>query len=222
MTVDFTLSPRPLNSAMQRLQDFGEPMRFRRKETLWSAGEPAQGVFLVTSGCVKLHRANGTRRVTLDLAHRGELLGLDGSQAGQERSCSATALSLVKGVFVDAARLRGLAIQHPEIWDLLLGATRERATHFAQDLEELATMSVEQRLAKRLLDIGSSVGLADARGVFIPLRLTRVELSEMAWCRSETVIRLLTKWDELGWVKTQREGIVLCSLEGLESLLKQG
>ena len=83
-------------------------------------------------------------------------------------------------------------------------------------------MSVEQRLAKRLLDIGSSVGLADARGVFIPLRLTRVELSEMAWCRSETVIRLMTKWDELGWVKTQREGIVLCSLEGLESLLKQG
>ncbi|MFT5586538.1 MAG: CRP-like cAMP-binding protein, partial [Cognaticolwellia sp.] len=94
-----------------------------------------------------------------------------------------------------------------------------RALHFAQDLEELATMSVEQRRAKRLLYIGSSVGLADARGVLVPLRLTRIELSEMAWCRSDTVIRLMTRWDELGRVKTQREGIVLCSLQGRGSLL---
>lgn len=105
------------------------------------------------------------------------------------RSCSATALNLVKGVFIDSHRLVGLANKHPEVWPSLLSSTRDRATHFAQDLEELATLSVEQRLAKRLLDIAASVGLADARGVFIPLRMTRVELSEMAWCRSETVIR---------------------------------
>lgn len=135
------------------------------------------------------------------------------------RSCSAKAPSRVKGVAVDAERLRGLALQHSEIWELLLSATRERALHFAQDLEELATMSVEQRRAKRLLYIGSSVGLADARGVLVPLRLTRIELSEMAWCRSDTVIRLMTRWDELGRVKTQREGIVLCSLQGRGSLL---
>lgn len=219
MTVDFNLAPRPLSPGMQLLRDFGEPRRFRRKQALWEMGEPAEGVFLVTSGCVKLHRVNGGRRVTLDLAHRGELLGLDGSQPGMTRSCSATALNLVKGVFVDSERLVQLAGQHGEIWPLLLSSTRDRATHFAQDLEELATLSVEQRLAKRLLDIASSVGLADARGVFIPLRMTRVELSEMAWCRSETVIRLMTKWTDNGWVQTQREGIVLRSVDGLASLL---
>lgn len=50
MTVDFHLAPPPLSPSMQLILDFGEPRRFRRKQMLWEMGEPAEGVFLVTSG----------------------------------------------------------------------------------------------------------------------------------------------------------------------------
>ena len=131
------------------------------------------------------------------------------------------ALSSIRGVFVDGACMRELASKQPRVMDLLLGTQVRRNQTFAKDLEDLATLSVEQRLATRLLTIGNSIGLPDARGVFIPLRLTRVELSEMAWCRSETVIRLMTRWQEQGLVCTQREGIILREPEQLK-VLAQG
>jgi CRP/FNR family transcriptional regulator len=53
------------------------------------------------------------------------------------------------------------------------------------------------------------VGLKDARGTFVPLRLSRGDLADMVGCRVETTIRVMTRWQREGVVETQREGLVI-------------
>jgi CRP-like cAMP-binding protein len=67
-----------------------------------------------------------------------------------------------------------------------------------------------------LLRIGEQVGLQDARGTFVPVKLSRGDLADMVGCRVETTIRVMTRWQRQGVLETQREGIVLKDVDQLE------
>jgi CRP/FNR family transcriptional regulator len=81
--------------------------------------------------------------------------------------------------------------------------------NFTQRLDDIGHGQVENRLARVLLRIGDEVGLKDARGTFVPLRLSRGDLADMVGCRVETTIRVMTRWQREGVVETQREGLVI-------------
>lgn len=79
----------------------------------------------------------------------------------------------------------------------------------------LSAGSVPARLARLLCWLSWRMGIRDARGIFVPLRLTRRDLSGMVGCRVETTIRILGQWVRQGLLSILREGIVVCKPEEL-------
>lgn len=187
-----------------------ESVRFKRGEVLWEQGQPADSLLVVCVGALKLTRTwQGDREPIVGLAHRGHLLGEETALPGGRRTATVTALGAGKGLRVNQEELQRLLRRTPKLYESLLGRSCARLEEFSQRMEELNHGSVEERLARVLLRIGHEVGLSDARGLFVPLRLTRGDLADMVGCRVETTIRIMTRWQREGKVETHREGLIL-------------
>ena len=200
------------------LLQHGDAFRFQKGEVLWRAGQRADRLIGLCTGAVKLVDEWGDGRAPiLDLVFRGGLAGEAAAVAGGVRSCTAVALTSGKGVAIPAARLELLLAQQPDLSEIVLRSTLRRQRTFVQRLDELQQGAVEDRLARVLLRLGDRVGLRDARGTFLPVRLSRGDLAELVGCRVETAIRVMTRWQRQGVVETQREGIVLMDLDRLRA-----
>jgi CRP/FNR family transcriptional regulator, nitrogen oxide reductase regulator len=204
-----------INSA---LLQHGDPIRFRRGEVLWSQDTPATRLVGVCTRGIKLVREwPGGRMPIMDLVFRGGVVGEVAALPGGQTVGTAIALSSGKGIQIPADRLQRLLVQRPDLQGVVLGLALQRQQVFSQRLDELGNGAVQDRLARVLLRIGDEVGLKDARGLFIPLKLSRGDLSEMVGCRVETAIRVMTRWQRDGIVETRREGLILRDRDRLEA-----
>lgn len=209
---------RPLSTA-DRLRQVGERFRFRRREVLWTAGSPADHLILIGSGAVKLVRplVHG-RPGILDLIAPAELVGEEAAVFGGLYHNDCQAVVGGHGWRIDCIDLQRMARQDPSLLGDLLDLSLTRTARFSERLRDFLDGEVEQRLARVLVRLGEEQGLIDARGTFVPLPLTRKELSEMVGCRSETAIRTMSRWTRDGWIQVQKEGIVLRDVRSLTGL----
>jgi CRP/FNR family cyclic AMP-dependent transcriptional regulator len=201
------------------LQDAGEPIRFKKGRLFWRHGEACDGLIVVRTGAVKVFRqSNEGRPLSLELVLRGGVVGEEAALPGARRMASVQAVTPGRALYLSHARLRGLLADDPDVLATLFEVHSARADRTFTRLEELAEVPVEGRVARLISRLANEVGLPDARGTFVPLKLSRVEIAQLASCRSETVIRLMTRWKEAGLVITQREGLVITEPEQLAAL----
>lgn len=195
----------------------GDVVRFRKGDVLWSQDTPATRLIGLCTGAVKLVREwEGGRAPVMSLVFRGGVAGEMAALPQGQYADTAVAIVSGKAVQLPADRLQRLLSQRTDLSSLVLGFALERQHNFAKRLDELGNGAVEDRLARVLLRIGKEVGLKDARGVFVPLKLSRGDLAEMVGCRVETAIRIMTRWQRAGVVETRREGLVLRDVDKLE------
>jgi len=200
------------------LMRYGEPFRFRRGEVLWEQGGAATDMLAICVGTVKLTRDNPRGRdFVLGLAGRGEVVGEESALGRSRRGTHCVALSAGRAVRITRARLQSVLIERPELYQRLLGLACERFDALGSRLDEFAEGPVEARLARTLLRLGRTRGMADARGCFVPLRVTRRDLAAMVGCRPETAVRALRRWQAQGALDILREGLVIRRPETLEA-----
>jgi len=189
----------------------GEPITFSRGTVLWWAGDPADSLIAICTGVIKLERTCGERSMILELVGRGGLVGEEAAVAGTARATTSAVVSGGHGFRVSRRRLLRQLSRRPSLARPLMEVSQARAAIFADRLADLHSGRVAQRLARLLQQLGRDHGLRDARGTFVPLPLSRRELSDLIGCRDETVTRIMTRWQRAGMVETLREGLVLRS-----------
>lgn len=211
---------RPCEAAdqMSPLMSGGEGFRFKRGDVLWEAEDPAADLLSVCVGFVRLAVLRGERYATLEIVGRNGLVGEAAAVAGARHAARCEALTDGRGVRLAAPKLRALLARRPGLREPLLQVACSRTSRFAERLGEMGDGRVRSRLAGALVDLGEKVGLDDARGVFIPVRLSRGDLADLAGCRVETAIRVLSSWQREGLVDTSREGLILHNLDGLRAI----
>lgn len=208
----------PSKNRLAPLVALGEEIRFRRRDVLWSIGQPADHLFIPCAGSLKLVVPRGERDAILDIVVRGEACGEEAVVPGRKRAVGCVALADGRGVRVDAALLRPALRDHPDALLALVGTATARAHHYARNVAHAQAGTVPERTARVLLDLADKYGLPDARGTLIPLRLGRVDIADMVGCRVETAIRCMSAWEREGILCAQREGILLYARESLQSL----
>ena len=82
---------------------------------------------------------------------------------------------------------------------------------------ELATAKVEQRVANVILKLANQTGKKTEEGILIDFPISRQDISEMTGTTLHTVSRLMSAWEDMGWVKSGRQKIVL--VEGHKLML---
>ena len=168
--------------------------KFATGESLFSQGDTADALFVITKGRVKVWRASedgGT--LTLTLLGRGQPIGTLGAAENRLNHATATAVTPVEALVWPIEGLRQLMDASPALAANVLRTVTNYAEQLIERLEEVASIPVEQRIARTLLRMARRIhGAAAADGCELPL--SRQDLAELTSATLPTVSRIMSRW----------------------------
>lgn len=205
--------------ALHALDQISYAVAYPDHAVIFTADSPCQGVFLLCAGRAKLSTASREdKKVMLQVAAAGEVLGLSSVLAGSHYEVTAETLSpavirlMKRDDFVEFLR------RFPECsWRLLqaLGQEYEGALHSLRSLGWFPTASA--RVAQLLLHIceGNDGGERQAK---VKLLLTQEQIAQMTATSRETVTRLLSQLRRKRIISLRGSDLMIRNRAALERL----
>jgi CRP/FNR family transcriptional regulator, cyclic AMP receptor protein len=192
--------PRPAAAALLERHML---VRYPKGAELFSMGSPADVVFAVLTGLVKLHSSRpGSDPVLVDLAGPGDLVGYaDFAAAGGARSQLFEATALTNCCVALFTRhqvsevLKGL---EPEALLKIAEAINSMWSSVVYRYATFLGMSLRKRLEIVLEELAERFGVPDSRGTLLLPELAQEELAEMIGSSRPMVSKLLTEMTERG------------------------
>lgn len=175
--------------------------RLRRGEALWTAGGDARGLHVILSGRVRVTRSPLGRQYAVHTEGPGGTLGDVPFFAGGRYPATAIALEPTTCLVIDQATLtRAIAVDPSLAWRLL-ERLAARVRTLVTRLDDRAATTVEQRLARLLLERQQSAGPEPFR-----LASTQAEAAEELGTVREVLVRTLTRLRRGGIIDSPAHG----------------
>lgn len=172
--------------------------RMRRGETVFEEHDPADGIYFVLSGKVKLCRGHGSvtapegRHSLLRLLGPASVFGELSALDGGCRSSTATAVTAVDLAYLPQDTLHELMARHPSLSTAFIRQLVDRLRRADLVITGLSLNDVPGRVAAMLLHLADAVGETRTEGILVAHELTQSELAAMVGATRETVNRTLT------------------------------
>ncbi len=174
-------------------------------------GDPFDAIYAIKSGQVKTARvdSDGNDEV-LGLHLPGELVGLD-ALAGSRYRCDATLLDTGVLCRISFPRVADLAL----VWPTLQARLFQLFSAALQTPRYSVDHPVEMRLAGFLLDLSSRWKQRGFSSTEFSIALPRQDIARLLAMRKETMSRVFARFEEQGFVRTDRKHVTLLNLEAL-------
>ena len=192
---------------------------YEKAETIFYEGDPSSHFHLVLQGEVKVFKVlESGRELILDIFHPGEPFGevalVDGSDfpANAVALEQATVLSLARKDYLHLLR------QYPEVAHSIIRDLTLRMHALRRRVEVLGEIGVQARIANLLMSYGRQVGRTTPDGLLIPIHLSRNEVASLVCARIETVIRIMSRWQKEGLVRTAEDGFLVPDHDALQAV----
>jgi len=185
-------------------------------EFFFYQGAPAQEIFILRSGRVKISQVNPDgQQVLMRIVGPWSLFAVIALMDAEEYPASAQAAETSETLVWSKNDVLELVEQVPHLSLNLMQLMGSHLKEFQDRFRELATERVERRLARSLLRLASQTGRKTAQGVLIDFPLSRQDLAEMTGTTLYTVSRILSQWETQEIVISGRERVVIRNPHGL-------
>jgi CRP/FNR family transcriptional regulator, cyclic AMP receptor protein len=155
-------------------------LRVKRRETIFYEGEASAHVYVLLSGVAKLSFLHRDERVLVGLVGPGEIFGVSSLLPDATRPFRCDAFSDCTVGVGDPAKFVEIVLGVPlERLSRTLDVTVGRWWGMLQRYTNFIGLSVREKLAGALLELGAKFGVDDARGKLITLNLTHADLAEL-------------------------------------------
>jgi CRP-like cAMP-binding protein len=193
------------------------------EQAIYFEGDPADHLYLVAMGKVKLMRhATSGREVLLDILRGGEYFGNLSLLSGQGYSETAIAQTDCCILQISAPNFEKILNRHPDVTMKVLKAVGQRLEESREIVKQLSLYTVEQRIASALVRLAEKLGEQKQQGVLIQLPFSRQDLAAMTGTTVETVSRVMSRFSGEGLISTGRKWVSIDDLGGLEAIAKEG
>src|SRR3989454_1468316 len=185
--------------------------KFRRKETVFSQGDPAKNVMYIQEGGVKLTVVNETgKEAVVAVLGPGDFLG-EGCLAGQS-ICMATATTIAPTTVLVIEKDEMIRVLHAEhaFSDRFIAYMLARNIRVEEDLIDQLFNSSEKRLARTLLLLARYGAQGQPQKV-LP-KVSQEMLAEMIGATRSRVNFFMNKFRKLGFIQYNGEIHVNSSL----------
>jgi len=191
-----------------------ELRRFRKGETIFAEGQPAEAVWIVKRGWVSLVKGtpHGGPATIFAITPAEPVCGISAFEHGTY-SATAIASTDTQLIKIPSEAFSRLLDHHPALARQVLAICCQRIRRMAEAIS-LAQAPVEQRIAYVLLRLRRTFGKT------IPM--THQELARMVGTRWETSIRTLSIMKRRGWVASSRGRMTVLVPRRLQVLLTNG
>src|SRR5262245_52283164 len=210
------------------IDDLGEfeacrvPGLYKPRQMIFHQGTPANGLYILCHGTVKLFQADRFgREFIIDVATPGTVLGELGLDDSETYSASAEALTESQLSFLPREHLVRFIERHPKTAVRLVATLSKALAGVRRTAGELALKRADARLAELLLrfaDDGRRDGTTGNGPIRIRLSYSRREVADMIGVSTETAIRLLGKLQRQRMITATGAEIVFTDVERLSRL----
>jgi CRP/FNR family cyclic AMP-dependent transcriptional regulator len=190
--------------------------RYRAGAQIFAKGDPGDSMMAVLSGRVSVDAPSPDgRQVVLSVFHVGDVFGEIALLDGKERSADVSALTDCEILIVPRRSLWSLIERRPDICIDLILVLCERLRHTTEQVEDLAFLHLESRMAKVLLRLLEESGESPIRAGPAAVRISQRALGERVGGSRESVNKHLNAWKELGIVSIEKGAIVIRDVAAL-------
>jgi CRP/FNR family transcriptional regulator len=188
-----------------------------RGEVILLEGEPAQALFFVASGVVKVFKTSpeGKEQI-LNIVRPGESFNDVPLFDDGPNLASAQAMVPVVLYGVKKVELKAILERHPQVARNIIRVLAQRVRKLVSLVEDLSFRHVLSRVARILLEHAS-----DGDGTGPRPHLTQQEIAAMAGTAREVVGRSLKALEEEGLIRLERHRIVITNRQALEQLVTE-
>lgn len=188
----------------------------RRFTILYASGSPADSLFFLDSGLVKITRPFPQgKELLVAMVHANELFGEQSILIGGPRRSSAEVLHESAIHVIPKDQFLHFAGEHEEVWRLMTEMIAHRELLLEQRLELVLAHDVRERILLSLADLAEILGTnEDGRGLW-SIPISQVELAGMVGATRETTSSALNALARRGLVTLGRRRMVVSAPDRL-------
>lgn len=184
---------------LERLVPMLSERRFKPRQVLFSAGDPAERVFLILKGRVKIYQvAENGKEIILDVVARGGVVGDMAIVEDGERIACAQAIDETVAASISWEDFSHVLQQSPRLGFAMAELMAHRLAGMQRTFMNLVSKPVSARLADTLS--------SRQENGFVQLGLTHQELAQTIGTSRETVTALLSRFVTLGAITPVADG----------------
>jgi CRP-like cAMP-binding protein len=188
-------------------------------EAIYYAGDPADALYVVAAGRVKLARHTlGGQDVLLDVLGPADFFGHLTPATGEGYPDTATALTAACVLRVGGDDFRSVLARFPSVALSLLDITARRLLESQELIRQLSADSAEQRVAHALLRLSEKLGEPSEVGTLIQMPLSREDLADMTGTTTETASRVMSHFQKQQLIQSGRQWVAITNADGLRAL----
>ncbi len=183
-----------------------------RNKTIFFPGDPAERVYLIRRGAVRLSRVyESGEEITVALLRENSLFGVLSLLTGHrsDRFYHSVAFTRVEMVTAPASSVRQAIEANTSVGLLLLQGLSSRILQTETMIETLTHRDMSSRLASFLLVLCRDFGMPGPQGITIDLRLSHQAIAEAIGSTRVTITRLLGDLRNSGLVEIDRKKITV-------------
>ena len=190
----------------------------RKKSTtgqaLFLQGNPADEMFLIKGGCVKLSKVleDGTE-LTLDIRKAGDFVGENMFSEESQYPVSAYCLEDTLTCGFSRNQFEELVLQYPRVGLQIIKNLSERITWLTMRVGSLAVTNIEDRLYRVLTTVAREHGVVSPKGTVIQFPLTHEDLSFLTGAHRVSITRAMKALKQAGKIIQEGKRLILPALK---------
>lgn len=183
-------------------------------ETLFIQGDPADEMFLIKGGRIKLSKVleDGTE-LMLDIRKGGDFVGENMFSEEGLYPVSAVCLEDTLTCGFSRKQFEELVLQHPNIGLQIIKTMSERISSLTDRVGSLAAANIEDRLYRVLINVAKEHGTKSPKGVVIQFPLTHEDLGFLTGAHRVSITRAMKALKEAGKIILEDRHLILPALK---------
>lgn len=194
---------------------------YSKGQTIYDDDRSVLGFYYIHSGAVKIYsnEENG-QEIILKLATSGDLIGHDFLSQQNNHRGAAKALEETVCQFVEVKNLDHFLIENPQLGCFLIKEMGKNLGQLQNRCIELIKKNVRERIASYFCYMADHYGENDGQAIRIKIQLSREEMASIVGTASETAIRFISEFKELGLITEERKHFYILDMERLAQIAK--
>lgn len=202
---------------LRRLSAIAIPRAFKRGQTVFKKGDSGTCLYAIHKGSVKISvPGNSGREAMFNILGEEEIFGEVALLDGQPRTADAVTISDCELYAINRRDFLALMNWEPKVAIRIIELLCQRLRRAGEHFEDLLFLDGSARLAKTLLRLPHRGNAPGGRRIAI----TQHEISQMIGLSRESTNKYLRVWEESGWLRIVRGGVILLAPEAIDGIAR--
>ena len=207
---------------LRRLGELLHRKTFPAGKSLMTVDQTGEAVYFILSGAVKVHveQEDGSD-VSISILGPGEIIGEMSALDQTNRSASVVTIEKTTLLWMDRETFRRFVMAIPALAADLACTISSRLRSANEQIQSLAAVEVETRIARRIIAFAERYGQPLPNGdLLIPIRLTQTDIATLVGASREHTNKILVSYKERGYLSVDHNYHI--TIHNLSALTSRG